>query len=626
MDQITLAIAHLKANDDANISSTAREFGVNRSTLSRRFNGVTGSVQSKAENQMILSYQQERTLVKYLNTLSERGLPPTPSMLCNFVYDIAKRRPERGWVPAFCKRHKDEILSIYLQPLDKDRKFADNKISYELYFQLIERKRQEYEIKPENTYNMDEKGFLIGFMTKAKRIVSRKQFEQKKIIGNTQDGNREWLTVVACICADGTHLPPGLIYQAKTGNIQDTWVQDFDSNTHNAFFASSEKGWTDNNLGFAWLTQLFDRYTKDKAGRDRRLLFVDGHGSHINMPFLEWCNRNRVLVAVYPPHSTHRLQPLDVSVFGPLGVYYSQELDRFMHSCQGLSSVTKRDFFRLFDPAWKKALSTHNIASGWMKTGLFPFNPLAVLSSFVSIEEVSRPPTGGSGASHYSILSASDWRTLKGILHRVVADELDVVQYKEVQKLSNTIEAITTENHILKAENEQFKIALNLEKKKRKRGKGLFEELRSQDKCAATFFSPKKIDQAKAIQAQKEQEKEDQKVAKQIAKEETAARQYKKKVEVEQRKQERLQRAADKVAQKAEKAAMRAQQKEAKEAGKQLQESLQQFTKRPRKPKKVATILPVEEPVNIEVEKPASRVQGNSQPQRTARQNHKLQL
>jgi len=35
------------------------------------------------------------------------------------------------------------------------------------------------------------------------------------------------------------------------------------------------------------------------------------------------------LVAVYPPHSTHRLQPLDISLFAPLATRYSQELNQF---------------------------------------------------------------------------------------------------------------------------------------------------------------------------------------------------------------------------------------------------------------------------------------------------------
>ena len=90
-------------------------------------------------------------------------------------------------------------------------------------------------------------------------------------------------------------------------------------------FASSPNGWTSEELGLLYLKQIFDRESKAKArnGRDWRLLFVDSYGSHINMSWLDYCLRHRILIAVYLPHSTYRLQPLDVSVFLPLATYYS---------------------------------------------------------------------------------------------------------------------------------------------------------------------------------------------------------------------------------------------------------------------------------------------------------------
>ena len=350
---------------------------------------------------------------------------------------------------------------------------------------------------------------------------------------------------------------------------------------------------------------------------------MDGHGSHINMPFLNWCNENKILVAVYPPHSTHRLQPLDVSVFSPLGVYYSQELDKFLHDCQGLCSVTKRDFLRLFWPAWIKALTAKNSLSGWKKTGLYPFNPLEILDIFKPKEIATRPSSSDSGNS---ILSASDWKKLKGLLRDVVAEELDEFQHSKVDKLSNTILAITTENAILKAENKGFQTALNLEKKKRKRGKGLFEELRANDNNSATFFSPKKIEQALAIQARKEQEKVDQQAAKQLEKEESRAKAQQRKVAVQLRKEERSKIAAERAAQKLVDAANKQRDKETKQATRQLQDSLQQSAKKPRSRKQVLVEPLVEVLQSSEAQKPEAEIQGRSQPTRGARQRHKLQL
>jgi len=98
---------------------------------------------------------------------------------------------------------------------------------------------------------------------------------------------------------------------------------DYDPQEHPCWFASSHNGWTSDELGLSWLQSLLHKQTLDKARRDWRLLILDGHGSHCTLNFLEWCRSNRILVAVFPPHSTHRLQPLDVRLFRPLATYYS---------------------------------------------------------------------------------------------------------------------------------------------------------------------------------------------------------------------------------------------------------------------------------------------------------------
>jgi hypothetical protein len=72
---------------------------------------------------------------------------------------------------------------------------------------------------------MDEKGFLLGKATKAKRISPRDLRSSGKLSGAGQDGSREWITVVVTICGDGATLPPLLIYDSTSGSIQDSWVQ-----------------------------------------------------------------------------------------------------------------------------------------------------------------------------------------------------------------------------------------------------------------------------------------------------------------------------------------------------------------------------------------------------------------
>jgi hypothetical protein len=173
----------------------------------------------------------------------------------------------------------------------------------------------------ENIYNIDEKGFIIGFSNVVKRIMSLEALKSGRITNAQTDGNREFISLVASICANGTSIPPALVYKGESHDLQSSWLDDIGSDT--VYFAASNNGWSCDSLGLQWLEKIFDRHTKAKAGRGRRLLIVDGHSSHINMRFLDTVDRLRILVHRMPSHSTHRLQPLDIGIFGGLSTAYS---------------------------------------------------------------------------------------------------------------------------------------------------------------------------------------------------------------------------------------------------------------------------------------------------------------
>jgi hypothetical protein len=57
--------------------------------------------------------------------------------------------------------------------MDCNRHEADLEHKYSLYFDLLKWKLSEYSVLPENTYNMDEKGFMIRKTGRSKRVFSR---------------------------------------------------------------------------------------------------------------------------------------------------------------------------------------------------------------------------------------------------------------------------------------------------------------------------------------------------------------------------------------------------------------------------------------------------------------------
>lgn len=143
---------------------------------------------------------------------------------------------------------------------------------------------------------------------------------------------------------------------------------------HQIFAATSPSGWSNDNLGLAWLEQVFERSTKTKARTFWRLLILDGHGSHVTMDFIEFCHANKILLMVFPPHATHSLQPLDVVMFKSLSSFYSSELVDFLHRSQGLISIKKGDFIPLFWAAWELSFTSQNVLKAFEATGVSPPN------------------------------------------------------------------------------------------------------------------------------------------------------------------------------------------------------------------------------------------------------------
>ena len=556
---ISAAIADLKTQTTPNYGATAKKYNISRDTLRRRYKGETTSrSEAHLEAQGLLSNAHEKALVERINILSARGIPPTPAVVRNLVIELTGALVGEHWVSRFVERHRDQLYSVYLDSIDYSRRVADNIKHFSHYFMLVsvsfallfvklrtyepdfgqlEEKIRKYRIKPSNMYNMDEKGFLMGICNTMKRVVSIQQLKSKKLLGAAQDGSREFLSLLAGICADGSALPPGLIYQGESHDLQDTWLEDYDSSIDTAWFAASPKGWTNEELGISWLTGLFERNTAEKAGLGWRLLIVDGHSSHVNMRSIDACDERRIILAILPPHSTHRLQPLDLKIFSPLSTAYSQEIDRVIQRSQGFTRITKRSFWSMFKLAWTKALTKANILSAFAAGGLQPLNPKLVLDQ-IKMKTPTPPLSDGEARKRTPGSVRAVRRQIKAI--QKAQGQLN----EDVALLARACEKLVINNEILEHENGGLREALQTEKKRRKRGKmmGLFPK---DEPGQAMFFSPAKIAAVRAHQEGLEAQKEQEKLDKELERRAKAAEKERKAQETQERRQTRQKKAAE---------------------------------------------------------------------------------
>lgn len=83
--------------------------------------------------------------------------------------------------------------------------------------------------------------------------------------------------------------------------------------------ALSEKGWTSDYIGLQWFEKLFVPQAKEKNITEKPILLIyDGHHSHASIELCKAAVEANIKLFTLPPHTSHRLQPLDVGVFGPL--------------------------------------------------------------------------------------------------------------------------------------------------------------------------------------------------------------------------------------------------------------------------------------------------------------------
>jgi hypothetical protein len=63
---------------------------------------------------------------------------------------------------------------------------------------------------------------MLGVLTRLKQVFSRRLYKEGKIKAHIQDSNQEWITLLACIYADRSHIKPSLIYQSASSLIQNS--------------------------------------------------------------------------------------------------------------------------------------------------------------------------------------------------------------------------------------------------------------------------------------------------------------------------------------------------------------------------------------------------------------------
>jgi 4-hydroxybenzoate polyprenyltransferase len=270
--------------------------------------------------------------------------------------------------------HRNQrIKTLKGKGIDRKRINGANPDAIRGFFDLLDQPGVK-SIPPRNRWNFDETGVFQGLGTNG-LVVG--QSELRSTI-KKQPHNLNWITILEAISATGRCLDPLVVFKGK--HVQHQWFPEELDFLTNWKFTSSKKGWTNDEIGLAWLQEVFLPGSKPARTNEKRLLILDGHGSHITPDFMRICVTNRVHLLYLPPHTSHVLQPLDISVFGPLKAAYRAALT-LANPLTDIGPTRKEDFLTCYFEARKKALTTKNALSGWKGAGLWPINMLKPMGS-----------------------------------------------------------------------------------------------------------------------------------------------------------------------------------------------------------------------------------------------------
>ena len=140
--------------------------------------------------------------------------------------------------------------------------------------------------------------------------------------------------------------------------------------SHGSIHIRHPSGWIQSEIFCQWFLH-FIKHTK-LTKEDPIILVLDGQYSYTrNMEVITLARENHVDIICLPPHSSHKMQPLDKAFMGPPKTFYCQEIEKWLCSHLG-QVITVYQTGKLFRNAYKQAAAGEIAANGFWATGLFP--------------------------------------------------------------------------------------------------------------------------------------------------------------------------------------------------------------------------------------------------------------
>jgi hypothetical protein len=298
------------------VRTASHSFGIPATTLRNHLYGR--SLSRQRWQQSVLKQDKEIKLVQYLFKMQDLGHPLIVGQLRLKVALATQTRDTpwstigvsgKSWLRHFRLRHP-KLASRKIQGLEMGRARGLCPISAASLYSNLEELYTSFHYLPSHIWNCDESGVQAGRSGGA-TVLARTSSRSAHCIEPDQ---REHLSILSCINADGGCIPN--FYILKGTYFRDDYVKRCEENT---VMAMQPNAWMIRWLFESWIFH-FIACLKRGPGIDqnnRHLFILDGHNSHVILEVVTIAMEAGMDIISLPSHTSHALQPLDVSCFKP---------------------------------------------------------------------------------------------------------------------------------------------------------------------------------------------------------------------------------------------------------------------------------------------------------------------
>ncbi|KAF2904638.1 hypothetical protein ILUMI_01537 [Ignelater luminosus] len=295
----------------------------------------------------------------------------------------------KDWLYSLMTRHTLSLRTPEQTNLSRATSF--NKHNVNLFFNNLKEVKEKFGFSPQDVNNLDETACTT--VHKPSKVLAKRG---QKIVGQITSAERGTLvTFVAIISATGKAIPPFLIFPC---------VHFKEHMLHNALIgskgAASPSGWMVSDL-FSSVLKHFVEHERPTVANPK-LIIMDNNESHLSIEALDLAKENGIILLTLPLHCSHKLQPLDVTVFRSFRKFYNAACDTWMINNPG-KPITIYTIAGLVGDAFPKIIYLLNISNGFKETGIEPFNSgIFTEEDFLSAFVTDRP-----ASPHQPIASTS---------------------------------------------------------------------------------------------------------------------------------------------------------------------------------------------------------------------------